>query len=281
MFTIVIPSYNRADLLLETTFKYLVKVIKDLSKVNIDILVNDNISIEHLNKYLMYFPYNDHLHLRQMPPNVKSIGGVRNWIRQTYTGNVLMMDDDITGIHHKCNDKETKELMDDNNFITWVNDAFTRTLASGASMWGVQLFDNPFFLRGNEWTITTKLSYVNGSFTGIILPDAQDIRTDIDHFEDYLFSILHWLKDGVVVKYSGVCLKTKPFNTDGGICEQKGGMGSRREEAFFNSKMLHLWFPELLSVKYSKKYKIDNIRLNTQAKWSSDLSSRGGLYLTR
>ena len=235
MFTIVIPSYNRADLLLETTFKYLVKVIKDLSKVNIDILVNDNISIEHLNKYLMYFPYNDHLHLRQMPPHVKSIGGVRNWIRQTYTGNVLMMDDDITGIHHKC----------------------------------------------NEWTITTKLSYVNGSFTGIILPDAQDIRTDIDHFEDYLFSILHWLKDGVVVKYSGVCLKTKPFNTDGGICEQKGGMGSRREEAFFNSKMLHLWFPELLSVKYSKKYKIDNIRLNTQAKWSSDLSSRGGLYLTR
>ena len=79
--------------------------------------------------------------------------------------------------------KENK-IIDMNWFI---EDAFHKCIEVGSTIWGVQLFQNPFFLREG---LTTKLTYINGSFTGFI-KTKDEIYVDMDHFEDYLFSILH------------------------------------------------------------------------------------------
>ena len=86
------------------------------------------------------------------------------------------------------------------------------------------------------------------------------------HFEDYLFSILHFVRDKNVLKASNVCLKTKCYNSKGGICSQVGGLGKRKEEAVTNGTLLESHFAELLYLKHSKKYNFLNIKLK-KVKW--------------
>ena len=141
----------------------------------------------------------------------------------------------------------------ENKLLTWI----CFSLAFGVIIY-------PFFMKKD---FVRGLNYINGSFTGVRIEHTKKkIRTNIDHFEDYLFSILHYIRDKNVLKASNVCLKTKCFNTTGGICSHKGGLVNRKEEAVTNSDLLESHFGELLYLKHSKKYDIINIQLK-KMKW--------------
>ena len=60
-------------------------------------------------------------------------------------------------------------------------------------MWGVWLFDNPFF--GSKG-VTTSFKFIGGTLQGVINNIAsREIKCTIDHFEDIEFTILHYLCD--------------------------------------------------------------------------------------
>ena len=173
-----------------------------------------------------------------------------------------MIDDDIKSLMFKPEHCDKLETLD--NISEFVHKMFQRCIDNDVYMWGVQLHNNPYFMHSD---FTTGLSYINGSFTGIRIEHTKrKIRSDINHFEDYLFSMLHFIRDKSILKAANVCLLTKCFNPEGGICQQAGGLAGRKVEAIKNGAKLELHFGELLYLKHSKKYDIVNIKLK-KVKW--------------
>ena len=119
--------------------------------------------------------------------------------------------------------------------------------------------------------------YGQSSYITILNHNLKDIRVDINHFEDYLFSILHFIRDKNVLKAGNVCLKTRCFNPNGGICKQLGGFDKRQKEAFKNSKKLFDVFSKLMDIKQSVKYDVANIRLKN-VKWRKDYQILADIY---
>ena len=259
--TYVCPSFKRPKLLCTTTLPLL-----------------DNAGITDISLYLstdqvkMYrdeiTKYDFNIKIHYISTEVTGIGNIRNLIRESYGEgtNILMIDDDIKSImfkpdkmtnykkDEKCNKLETMD-----NISEFVHSMFQRCIDDDTYMWGVQLHNNPYFMHSN---FTTGLSYINGSFTGIRIEHSKrKIRTNINHFEDYLFSMLHFIRDKSILKASNVCLLTKCFNPVGGICQQVGGLAGRKKEAIKNGTNLELHFGQLLYLKHSKKYDIINIKL--------------------
>jgi len=261
MYKVAIPSYRRSSILANTTLPMLIK--GGIKKVYVFI---DNKDFE---PYKILCEDLD-IEIEYCITECKGIGKVRNYIRNYFEigTQVIMIDDDICGVYQKEN-----EIIDLNSFI---KKGFEKCIYIGSTLWGVQLFSNQFFLREG---ISTKLTYINGSFTGFI-KTKDEIFVDIDHFEDYLFSILHFARDGVLCKFTDVWLKTKPFLQQGGICQQCSGLEQRKKQALINGNKLYNLFPNCVILRHSKKYNIQNIRLNHKIKWSYYLALNAGLYLS-
>lgn len=252
----VIPSYNRAELLCQTTLPLLDKA--GIESVHLYIEKDQYKRYTHeISKYI----FNIRI-IFCCVNQIKGIGKLRNYIRSSYGdgANLLMIDDDIKDI---CIAKDnTLESLD--NIQGFVKKMFTLAVEKDVYYWGVQLHNNPFFMKKE---IIEGLTYVNGSFTGHrINRSKKKIEVNMNHFEDYLFSIKHFIRDKSILKAGNVCLKTKCFNINGGICDQVGGLLDRKREAKINGEVLETYFKDLLDIKYSKKYKIDNIKLKN-IKW--------------
>tara|TARA_R110002012_G_scaffold85400_1_gene212989 strand:+ start:1649 stop:2428 length:780 start_codon:yes stop_codon:yes gene_type:complete len=208
--------------------------------------------------------YNFNIRILYIGTEITGIGNIRNLIRDSYGEgtNVLMIDDDIKSLMFKPEHSNKLETLD--NISEFVHRMFQRCVENDVYMWGVQLHNNPYFMHSE---FTTGLSYINGSFTGIRIEHTKrKIRSDINHFEDYLFSMLHFIRDKSILKAANVCLLTKCFNPVGGIAQQAGGLVGRKKAAVTNGAKLELHFGDLLYLKHSKKYDIVNIKLK-KVKW--------------
>ena len=242
----IIPSYKRPKLLRDTTIKLLLK--HNIKEATIFV------SEEEL------FEYSELLCDLNIKINMETtkeigIGNVRNYIRNFYPSgsNLLMIDDDIEDILEKNETTGKLESMID---IKKFNEKmFKIAIEKDIYIWGVQLHDNPYFMKKE---LVLGLNYINGSWTGHRIDKSKkEIKTDIDHFEDYLFSIKHFIRDRNVMKAGKVSLKTKCFNGNGGICSQVGGFDKRKDHAFLNGHLLKSHFGKLLYLTKAKKY--DNV----------------------
>lgn len=263
--TYVCPSYKRAKLLCKTTLPLLDN--NGINEISL-YLSNDQIKMyrDEISKY------NFNIRILYIGTDITGIGNIRNLIRESYGEgtNVLMIDDDIKALMFKpiklknYTKEESNKLETLDNISEFVDKMFKRCIDDNVYMWGVQLHNNPYFMHSE---FTTGLSYINGSFTGIRIEHSKKkIRTDINHFEDYLFSMLHFIRDKSILKAANVCLLTKCFNPIGGIADQSGGLAGRKAEAVKNGANLELHFGDLLYLKHSKKYDIVNIKLK-KVKW--------------
>ena len=253
----VCPSYKRSKLLCQTTLPLLDS--NGIDEISL-YLSSDQIKVyrDEISKY------NFNIKILYIGTDITGIGNIRNLIRDSYGEgtNVLMIDDDIKSLMFKPEHCDKLETLD--NISEFVHKMFQRCIDNDVYMWGVQLHNNPYFMHSD---FTTGLSYINGSFTGIRIEHTKrKIRSDINHFEDYLFSMLHFIRDKSILKAANVCLLTKCFNPEGGICQQAGGLAGRKVEAIKNGAKLELHFGELLYLKHSKKYDIVNIKLK-KVKW--------------
>lgn len=262
----IIPSYKRANLLCKTTLKLLEAGGID----EVSLYINKT----ELNDYKETIEkYNYKIRVIYKTIDFDGIGKIRNYIRKIYPSgtNLLMIDDDIDEILIK----ENNVLVPLKNIKKFNEEMFKKAEENNVYLWGVQLHTNPFYMN-KKYQIG--LSYINGSWTGHRIDHSlKKIETNLDHFEDYLFSILHFIRDRNVLKASQVALKTKCFNAIGGICQQKRGFDKRREEASLNGYRLKSHFDELLYLTVSKKFGVANIRFKN-IKWHSDLEKHWESY---
>ena len=249
-YKICIPSYKRPSILNNKTIKLLEK--HQIKPEQIDILISTPEEAEEYKKVLDEKYHKCILHHYQT-----GIGAVRNFIQSYYKYEtdvkyLLSIDDDIDELIDW--DKPLEDLDE------FINQMFAETEIRGLCLWGVSAYHNTFFMKKE---LSTNLKYVCGAFYGMIIDrNKHDIYTDYDHFEDFQFSCEYFLRDGGILRNNGVSIKTKYFETTGGICESYGGLENRQKDmkiAAFDFKERYSDMCRIIEKKYGY-----DIRLNSR-----------------
>ena len=123
-------------------------------------------------------------------------------------------------------------------------DAYDKLIKEKRFIWGIYPVRNPFFMKN---TVTTDLKFIIGALYGFIVRKTPDIEPSLlsEGKEDYEQSILYYKKDGGVLRFNHITIKTKFL--------AKGGLGSDRFE--INKKAadyLKLTYPELVNIFHRK-----------------------------
>lgn len=208
---ICLPSYNRLNSVQEKTLK----LLKKYDVVNINIFVSTQEDYEEYKK-------EDIGDIVLVPDEYKGIGAVRSFIVNIWAqdkDHIVMMDDDIEMVK----DLHGGEVNVKDFFETF----FIKLEEEDLYFGGLPLCANTFFMK-DTWT--TKLKYISGAIQFVRVDKSRPI---IDcryrHYEDYVYDILYYKRDGGCVRYNGCAPITKNYNPDGGIAGEMGGMDKRLE----------------------------------------------------
>jgi len=146
----------------------------------------------------------------------------RNFICRYYAEGtyVVSVDDDVEGIAWKhrqdVGNNELKRLPA-GSLEKLIFDAHCRMRELGAHLWGLSTSRNPRFMDCS--TVSVRNGLVNGYLHGFICrPQCTElIRTLVDAVEDAEFSVRHYAKDGVVLRYRMYAGITCPYQNGGGL----------------------------------------------------------------
>tara|TARA_R110000850_G_scaffold51870_2_gene125869 strand:+ start:249 stop:1025 length:777 start_codon:yes stop_codon:yes gene_type:complete len=255
-YQIAIPSYNRATILKKKTLP----LLKRFNINNSDIYIF--VETEEMKKEYQASGITTY---RYVVTNTNGICEKRNFLETYYREQVgidgyISIDDDIQDIFELSEDSKTVEPV--KNIRNFFDRAFAETNARGYSIWGVSPLHNPFFMSHEK---STNLKYICGALNGrIIRRDRFEIHADVDHCEDFQFSMEYFLRDGGVMKYNHLGLKTKYFEKEGGICGSMGGLDNRKKNMEENCKYMEERYPGMATA-IEKKFGWD-LKLNWRFK---------------
>jgi hypothetical protein len=152
---------------------------------------------------------------------------------------VVSIDDDVEGLYQLYGDK-LKEI----KVKPFFEKALEELKKEKRYMWGIYPVRNPFFMKKK----TSKgLAFVIGALHGYIVRHDKSLEPSplSEAKEDFHQSILYYLKDGGVLRFNDVTIKTKFL--------AKGGLGEDRFERNKKSaKYLQRTYPKLVSIFHRK-----------------------------
>lgn len=236
MYHIAIPSYNRYEVIgsksLATLEKY--KIPKD--KITIFVVREE------------FVAYKKACPGYQIVIGVKGLVEQREFIEHWFPldSNILFMDDDVSDLFFFSDAKTRQPISDLNQFIS---DGFLRASEIGATLWGIYPVDNAMFASKSE-EISDGLSYIVGAFYG--QKNTMDIRLKTgDGVEDRERTILRYLRDGKVLRFNKVGLRTKYFAPGGLMSDERQKIHQIASETLVQK------YPKLLRLKTRKNGYVD------------------------
>ena len=236
MYHIAIPSYNRSDVIGSKSLATLEKY--GIPKDKITVFVVREQFIEYKKTCPGY----------QIVIGVKGLVEQREFIENWYDldTNILFMDDDVSDLFFVSDAKTRQPLSNLNQFIS---DGFLRASEIGATLWGIYPVDNAMFAFKSQ-EISDGLSYIVGAFYG--QKNTRDIRLETaDSIEDRERTILRYLRDGKVLRFNKVGLKTKYFASGGLMSEDRQKIHQIASEALVEK------YPTFLRLKTRKNGYVD------------------------
>lgn len=246
-YRIAIPSYKRSKTIREKTLKYLL----DDCRINpdmIDIFVAD---LDELRDY--EYLKEEGLRIIVGRPTLRA---QRNFITNYYPegSKIINMDDDISGIYKRINDKEKKLFTD---LIKMFDIGFNECLRANTKLFGICAVLNPLFMKA---AISTNLKYIVGCFWGQIIDHSPDLTITLEDKEDYERTIKYFHKFRAVVRMNMFAPKTAYYSEGGGM------QVTRTEERVTASALFLLKnYPQYCKLNVSKKSKHTEIKLNSRA----------------
>jgi len=214
---VVIPSYQRASLCNQKT---LTTLHHQIPKEFIYVYVVEE-------EYELYQTTLNPLYYNQIIIGKKGLVNQRHFIQHQYPEgtHIVMIDDDI--------EKIDLSLTKYNSLLEFMEDAFLECEKRKSFIWGVYPVYNPFFRRLD---MRTNLNYIVGAFYGIINRYDADLDVTLcsDNKEDIERTIRYFIKDGIVLRFDKVGIKTKYYGTVGGL----GNFVDRIEDAKIASELL-------------------------------------------
>lgn len=249
---VVIPSYDRVDILRKKTLS----VLKEhkIPKNKIYIFVADD---EQKKLYDDAFSQD----VGHIIVGVKGLAEVRDFIFDYFPKEkaIISMDDDIRGFVKMLNPKKAVK-------ISSLSDMFDRGFAEcdkvGAKFWGVYPTANPFFMKPG---ISTDFKFIIGSFWGCYNP-GKEIRLAKENGgmgtekEDYTRTIHFWERDKVIVRLNDIAVQTATYKTPGGL--QIGDRAARERKTV--KVMMEKWGGKYIAENKSRKSDYPELRLVRQ-----------------
>jgi hypothetical protein len=242
---IAIPSYRRADTLRDKTLQTL-KAYK-IPRAKVHVFVANKEEAATYKATLDPTTYG-HLHIAE-----PGMAAVRNYITRFFPvgKQIFNMDDDIRGFIEFADGARRNERP-----LRSLSDAITRGFAearrTGFRLFGFYPVANGYFMKEGH---TTDLKYVIGAVWGIINP-GKVLTVTIDDKEDYLRSVIMYLLDGGIIRYTNVAPQTAYYKEPGGMQETRT---LRRVEV--SAKAMVEAFPDLVTINLTKKSGMPEVRL--------------------
>ena len=248
---VCIPSYNRLNGIKTKTLK----LLHQYDVANINIFVSTQKDYDEYKK-------EDIGNIVLVPEEYKGIGAVRSYIVNEWAedkDHIVFMDDDIEMVK----DLNGAEV----NVKDFFENFFIKLQEEELYFGGIPLCANPFFMK-DEWS--TKLKYISGAIQFVRVDKSREkIDCRYRHFEDYVYDILYFKRDGGCVRYNGCAPITKNYNPDGGIAGEMGGMDKRLDSEAVADEIIDRFGNKCVS-KYWKKLGRGpacwNLRLNWRIK---------------
>jgi hypothetical protein len=234
-YVVVIPSYQRSDILKEKTLNTLIEGGVSPSKIHI-FVANDeekNIYEQNIPKSMYY----------KIIKGVKGINDQRKFIIKYFPNktHIVSLDDDVAEIQELSN---TNKLVKLTNVHKFFEQAFQTLKQYKLTLWGVYPTNNPFYMEGQK-PITTNLKFIIGTIHGFINDHNMILTSHIKEKEDVENSIIHFLKDKGVLRFNHIAFKTKFKNPKGGL----GGLEQRIQANKEAAEYLNKKYPQFTRIK--------------------------------
>lgn len=245
-YQIAIPSYKRADIIKGKTLKLLEKYRIDPSIVTI--FVGNEEEYDNYRRVLKDCAYNNLV--------IGEVGmcAIRNVIQKYYPENTKIMnfDDDLSEILKRVDDKTLVEV--DNLEKDLILKGFNECEKHEAYLFGIYAVSNPFFMKDR---ISIGLYFCVGSCWGIINRHDKDLVITLNEKEDYDRVLRHYTKDGKVIRFDYITVKSKYFKEQGGMQATNRTL----ENEYNNAKYLSEKYPNLCSMYIRKSTNRAELRL--------------------
>lgn len=249
-----IPSYNRADLIVQKTLAFLGK--NKIPKSHVYIFVHGP---SQVSAYRKTCGSGYHIINSKVKPGPGGLVGQRHVIRNYFPKGtrVFTIDDDIEDIVYHPKRKRGM------TFRKCLSYGFSKCKILGLLHWGLVGHNNTFYFNNKD---TTTLKYIPGVCYGFVADPmwkSSYWKQKHDQFEDYELVLKLFKKFGKVLRLNWAGVKTNYYNPSGGM----GSSTKRLAAAKKRGRFLVKAYPGWLTL-YDKKVKgvsIPNIRLNHHA----------------
>ena len=212
-FKIAIPSHRRAEGCVKKTLAFLAEHLVPPEIIHLFLEADD------VPDYILPPDYRPHI-----IPGRPGTKGQRAAIEDFFPigSRLICLDDDITGL---------KVLgCPEYNLIDLLEECFDRADENGCALWGFHPSDNGLSMKDS---VTIGLKYIIGSFFGMTLKYRLEYPTNLT--EDFERTIQYYLRDGRVMRFESIGIKTKYFAI-GGLHEYRVGSAQADECRAFVDK---------------------------------------------
>ena len=215
----VIPSYQRPLIFRDQTYAFLKKHSISDSDIHLFLRSDD----PYINDY-MDRAQGINFHIT----DVKGVGRTHNFITETFDEDdfIVEIDDDL----QELIDNERKPITD---FMAVCKDMETRMKEENISYGGTYSVDNPKFMSGNP-QYTTDLRYCLGCLRFRFI--RKEITLETNYAEDFENCILHFIRDGKILKNNWVAPKTKNYQKGGCDGDGRDKDTERSDKVFLSTK---------------------------------------------
>jgi hypothetical protein len=173
---------------------------------------------------------------------VKGITEQRKFIVKYFAEgtHIFSIDDDVEKFLRLSRDGQKLVDFKQGDLDKFIKKAFAAIEARNLFIWGVYPMRYAYFMKHN---VTTDLRLILGTAYGFICRHDKDLVPTVGEKEDYENTIRHYLKDGGVMRYNDICLKT--------IYHSPGGLGKLTEERLHANAVaaaqLQKMYPDLMT----------------------------------
>lgn len=244
-YVVAIPSFGRHETIVAKTLETLKKGGVPVKCVHI-FVANETERNAYANAYADAIgnsvPSNTFSVPYKIIVGVKGITDQRKFITRYFAEgtHIVSMDDDVEKFLRLSRDG--KKLVDfkKGDLDRFIRKAFLAIEARNLFLWGVYPMRYAYFMKHN---VTTDLRLILGTAYGYICRHDADLVPTVGEKEDYENTIRHYLKDGGVMRFNDICLKT--------IYHSPGGLGKLTEERLQANKVaaeaLKKAYPDLVT----------------------------------
>ena len=236
-YVIAIPSYNRANEIVDKTLSTLLE--GGVKKNKIYIFVANKAQEKLYNEIVPKSLYH------KIVVGKIGIANQRVFISHYFPVNqyIVSLDDDVEELQQlRGTTKENSKLVKLKDLDGFFKDAYKLLKQEKLYIWGVYPVRNAFFMQQK---ITTELKFIIGVTFGYINRKLKKLIPKAEGKEDIEQSILYYLMDGGVIRFNNIVPKTK-FNAPGGLGTDRQEMNRIAAEYLKNK------YPDIVTIFHRK-----------------------------